>query len=133
MASTTYLKSVKPTSEQDAQKVATYNDIADEHDSSLGGILTLDIAGTGTIDLTKAQALNPVIKFTGALTAGGRIVRFPITLGTLRRFTIWNATTGAFSLTLKTTAGGTGLVVTQTKKVDVFHDGTEVYASSAEV
>lgn len=133
MASTSYLKLVKPVSEHDANKITTLNVEADDLDLGLGGMLTLDIAGTGTTDLTRAQALNPVIKLTGLLTTGGRIVRFPVSLGTLRRFTIWNTTTGAFTVTLKTTVGGTGLVVTQTKKVNVFHDGTEVYASSAEV
>lgn len=133
MASTANLKLVKNVSEHDATKIVTINTEMDDLDAAVGGMLILDIAGTGTTDLTRAQALNPVIKLTGLLTTGGRIVRFPISLGTLRRFTIWNATTGAFTVTLKTTVGGTGLVVTQTKKVNVFHDGTEVYGSSAEV
>lgn len=133
MPSTTYLKILKIFSENDDNKITTLNEEANDLDSAVGGMLVLDIAGTGTIDLTRAQGLNPVIKLTGLLTTGGRIVRFPVSLGTLRRFTIWNATTGAFTVTLKTTTGGTGLVVTQTKKVNVFHDGTEVYSSSAEV
>lgn len=132
MASTTNLKSVKPVSEHDAQKVATYNTVADDYDTAIAGMLTFDAAGTGTTDLSRIQALHRVIKFTGVLT-GARTIRFPVSLGTNRAFVIWNATTGAFSLTLKTTAGGTGLVVTQTKKVHAFHDGTEFYASSPEV
>lgn len=132
MASTTNLKIVKNVSEQDAQKVATINTGTDDIDAVIAGMLSVDIAGTGTTDLTRVQALNSVIKFTGVLT-GARTIRFPISLGTGRTFMIWNATTGAFSLTLKTTVGGTGLVVTQTKKVNIFHDGTEVYASSAEI
>lgn len=132
MPTTIYLKSVKPASEQDAQKVATYNTVVDEHDQGLGGRLTLDINGTGTTDLSRAQALNRWIKFTGALT-GARTVRFPVSLGVLGSYEIWNATSGAFSLTLKTTAGGSGFTVTQSKKVIASHDGTEMYAWSTEV
>lgn len=133
MASTSYLKIVKPVSEHDAQKVTTYNGAHDDEDLGLGGMLPLSVAGSSNVTLTRVQALNPLLKFTGALT-GSIVVFLPVSLGCLRRYTIWNATTGAFTLTVKTTAGGSaGVAVTQTKKVNIFHDGTDVLASSAEV
>lgn len=127
MATTPYLKSVKPVSEQDAQKVATYNVLADDHDVGIAGMLTRDIAGTGAYTLTRVEALNPVIKFTGTLT-GNRTISLPVSLGTNRAFIIWNATSGAFTVTVITTTGGSsGVVVTQGTKSLLAHDGTNVF------
>lgn len=144
MASTTNLKLVKPVSEHDAQKVVTLNTEADDIDASIGGMLSLSVAGSANVTLTRAQALNPVLKFTGVLT-GSITVYIPVvanaaitppttTIGALRKYTIWNATTGAFTITVKTSAvASAGIVVTQTKKVDIFHDGTDCIAAGAEV
>lgn len=134
MASTTYAKIVKPVSEHDSNKIVTLNTGTDDVDLLTCGFLPLDIAGTGDIVLTRAQAINKTFKFTGALTGAARAVLFPVSLGCSENFTVWNATTGAVPLTIKTTTGGsTGVVVTINKKVNLFHDGTNVYASSAEV
>lgn len=132
MAQTTHLKITKPVSEHDAQKIATLNTEADDLDNAIGGMLALSVAGSSNVILTRAQALNAVFKFTGVLT-GNIVVSIPVALGYRRDYTVWNATTGAFTLTMKTTAGTVGPAVTQTKKVQIFHDGVDVYASSAEV
>lgn len=133
MGSTANLKIIKPLSENDAQKVATYNTEADELDASVAGILNLSVAGSSNVTLTRTQALNQVFKFTGVLT-GNINVSFPAALGCARQFTVWNATTGAFTLTVKTTTGGSsGVAITQTKKVICFHDGTDVYKATTEV
>lgn len=133
MGSTTNAKIVKPVSEHDANKIVTIDTGTDDIDLLTCGMLSLSIAGTGSTTLTRAQAINTVFKFTGVLT-GNRTILFPVSLGCSRRFTIWNATTGAFTLTIKTDTGGSaGPTVTQTKKVNLFHDGTDVLASSAEV
>lgn len=133
MGTTTYLKSVKPVSEQDASKVATYNVVADDYDAAIAGMLTLSVSGSSNVTLSRLQAINSVFKFTGTLT-GSITIFFPVSLGCARVFTVWNATSGAFTLTIKTTAGGSaGVVVTQTKIVNLFHDGTDVKARSAEV
>lgn len=130
--------STKPTSEQDAQKVATYNQLLDEQDASNNGILTLSVAGSANVTLTTTQGLSKVFKFTGVLT-GNISVLLRVIGGTpagycSRMFVVWNATTGAFSLTVKTTAGGsTGVAVTQTQKQTLFHDGTNVLAASASI
>ena len=133
MGVTANTKSTKPLSEQDAQKVATYNALADELDSTLAGILLLSVAGASNVTLTRTQGLNKLFKFTGVLT-GNIIVFFPAALGCARQFTIWNATTGAFTLTIKTTtAGSAGVAVTTAKKVICAHDGTDVFKVTAEV
>lgn len=144
MASTANLKLVKNVSEHDATKIVVINTEMDDLDSAIGGLLTLSVAGLSNVTLTRAQALNAVLKFTGVLT-GNITVYIPVianaaitppttTIGALRKYTIWNATTGAFTLTVKTSAvGSAGIVVTQTKKVDIFHDGTDVIAAGAEV
>lgn len=144
MASTANLKLVKPVSEHDANKIVTLNVGTDDIDAALGGMLTLSVAGSANVTLTRIQALNSVLKFTGALT-GSITVFIPVianaaitppttTVGALRKYTIWNATTGAFTLTIKTSAvASAGIIVTQTKIVDIFHDGTDCKAAGAEV
>jgi hypothetical protein len=133
MGSTTNLKNVKPASENDAQKIATLNVQADDVDTEIAGMLSLSVAGSGSVTLTRAQAINNVFKFTGVLT-GNKTVVLPVSLGCARRFTVWNATTGAFTLTVKTDTGGSvGPTITQTKIVDCFHDGTDVKKSGTEV
>ncbi len=132
MSSTTNLKISKPAVEH-VQKVVTLNGAADDFDATIGGMLPLSVAGSADITLTRVQGLNPVFKFIGLLT-GNINVLFPVSLGCARQFTIWNATTGAFSLTVKTTtAGSVGVAITQTKKVMCAHDGTDVFKVSAEV
>lgn len=144
MALTPYLKSTKPVNEQDATKVATYNEIADDYDKALGGYLPLSVAGSASVTLTRAQALNRLLKFTGVLTgnitvfipviANGAITPPTTTVGALRDYLIWNATTGAFTLTIKTSAvGSAGVAITTAKKVYVAHDGTDVFKTTTEV
>lgn len=130
--------STKVTSEQDAQKIATINTLLDEQDAVNNGLLTLSVAGSANVTLSTTQGLNTVFKFTGALT-GNIVVFIRVPAGSpagysARVFTVWNATTGAFTLTVKTTAGGsTGIAVTQTNKQILFHDGTNVLAAAAGV
>ena len=144
MASTTNLKLIKNVSEHDAQKIALINAEMDDLDTALGGILTLPVAGLANVTLTRAQALHASLKFTGALT-GNIEVRIPVianlaltppttTIGALRNYTIWNATSGAFTLTIKTSVGGSvGVAITQTKTVIISHDGADVRKVTAEV
>lgn len=144
MGITLNTKSTKPVSEQDAQKVATYNELADDFDAVVGGMLTLSVAGSANVTLTRTQALNKRLKFTGVLT-GNITIYLPVitnaaitppttTIGTRRDYLVWNATTGAFTLTIKTSAvGSAGAVITQTKEVTIAHDGTDVKKVTTEV
>ena len=89
--------------------------------SAVGGYLAKATTG-GTITLTDAEASNPVIALTGALTADVVMV-VPATVK--RLWAIFNSTSGAFSLTVKTTLG-MGVAVAQGKRNLVYTDGTNV-------
>ena len=90
--------------------------------NAVGGYLALAVTG-GTTTLTDLQASNPVIAVTGALTAN-QIIVVPVTVK--RLWAIANATSGAFTVTVKT-ASGTGVDVAQGKRNLVYTDGTNVY------
>ena len=91
--------------------------------SAVGGYLAKGGLTGGTITLTDLEASNPVIGFSGALTSNLTVV-LPTTAK--RLWAIYNATTGAFSLTVKI-ASGTGVTVAQGKRNLVYTDGTNVY------
>lgn len=90
--------------------------------AAVGGYLAKAVTG-GTVTLTDAEASNPVIAFTGTLTTS-LVVVVPAT--TKRLWAIYNATAGAFSLTVKT-AAGSGVTVAQGKRNLCYTDGTNVY------
>ncbi|ARO88187.1 hypothetical protein EBAPG3_010575 [Nitrosospira lacus] len=90
------------------------------------GLLSLSVAGAaGDVTLTAAQARNDILNFTGALT-GNRNVIVPTVP---QIWTVYNNTTGAFALTVKTAAGA-GIVVTQGARLLVICDGTSCYGFS---
>lgn len=95
--------------------------------NTLGGVLSKSIAGTGSVTLTAVEAGNGIIELTGALT-GNRDVIVPSS--PTRPWIIRNATTGAFTVTVKT-AAGTGVVVAQGNNAAVFCDGTNVLAGES--
>lgn len=91
--------------------------------ATLGGRLSKSVAGSGSITLTAVEAGSGILELTGALT-GNRTVILPVT--PTRSWIIKNATSGAFTLTVKT-AAGTGVMVTQGTNAIVWTDGTNVY------
>lgn len=107
----------------DAGSITGYTDRRNVNSMLMPGMLSLSVAGgAGTTVLTAAEWANDILHFTGALT-GNRIIEVPAAVS--RPKVIGNATTGAFSLTVKTNAG-TGKAVTQGKRGAVFCDGTNV-------
>ncbi|RGE46128.1 hypothetical protein DZC30_05000 [Comamonas testosteroni] len=90
--------------------------------NAVGGYLAKGVTG-GTVTLTEAEASNPVIALTGTLTSALNLV-VPVTVK--RVWAIYNSTTGAFGVTVKT-AAGTGVAVAQGKRNLVYTDGTNVY------
>lgn len=93
-------------------------------DSTVAGVLALDVAGSGDLTLTDSttgQAKHGVLRLSGVLT-GARTVIVP---NKGRRYLVENATTGAFSLTVKT-AAGSGVAVPQGTWGDLVCDGTDV-------
>ena len=91
--------------------------------SAVGGYLSKAVTGAADVTLTDLEASNPVIAFTGTLTAS-QVVILPAT--TKRLWAIYNATSGAYALTVKT-ASGSGVTVAQGKRNLVYTDGANVY------
>jgi hypothetical protein len=85
------------------------------------GRLSKSVAGGSNVTLTAAEARCDVLNFTGLLTGSINVVVPDGPQG----WTVTNNTTGAFSLTVKTSAG-TGIAVTQGKAADLLADGTNV-------
>lgn len=81
----------------------------------------ISIAGTGTYTLAGSELNRIVYKFTGALT-GNRTVIVP---ATVQQYWIDNATTGAYTLTVRTSAG-TGVIINQGARGIYYCDGTDV-------
>lgn len=90
-------------------------------------IQSVNAAGTGNYTLSTSEAANQALKFTGILT-GNRTIIVPTTI---KEYWINNATTGAFTLTVKTLAGS-GIAVTQTKQAILYCDGTDVIAAETD-
>lgn len=92
--------------------------------------LTKSAAGNGTLALTTAEAAYTVIEFTGVLT-GNKTVTIPgFVAGS--EWLIYNNTSGSYSLTFKGQSGS-GVAITQGKRVHLYDSGSEIYASTAEV
>lgn len=77
--------------------------------------------GAGTTVLTRDQAACDIIEFTGVLT-GNRTIEVPAVPWP---WIVYNNTSGAFTLTVKTNAG-TGIAVPQGKRQVLYCDGTDV-------
>lgn len=90
--------------------------------NAVGGYLAKAVTG-GTVTLTDTEASNPVIALTGTLTSALSLV---VPTAVKRLWAIYNNTSGAFTVTVKT-AAGTGVTVAQGKRNLVYTDGTNVY------
>lgn len=112
------------------------NTAFDYYDAVLAGRLQKSVAGSANVTLTSDEARNRRIELTGTLTANITLF-IPVPGGspsgnTSRNFTIFNNTTGAFTITIKTTAtGSTGISVPQGFTQLLEHDGTNVYPVAA--
>jgi hypothetical protein len=98
------------------QAVAGYQEV-----SIAGGAQTTALAMTNA---TLSNARNAVIKLTGTIT-GNQVVTIPD--GIEKVYTIYNGTTGAFTVQFKTVSG-TGITFSTTNKgaILVYSDGTNV-------
>lgn len=93
------------------------------------GRLAKSVAGGTDVTLTQTEYANGSLEFTGAITANINVI-FPLTVGA--QWTIYNNTTGAFTLTCKG-ATGTGIVIASTKRAIVESDGTNFVRITADV
>ena len=93
-------------------------------DNNMGGQAFVNVAGAADVTATAANAQNLVQSLTGVLT-GDISYRLP-NVGSF--YIINNATTGAFTLTIKTTAGGSnGVIVPQGTQLAVYSRGGNVW------
>lgn len=89
-------------------------------DTALGGVLSVSLA-SADVTLSTAQNRNPVIECTGTLTANRNLIVKTYT----KHFWIYNNTSGAYTVTVKT-AAGTGVEIAQGNWAKVYCDGTNV-------
>ena len=92
-----------------------------EFDKAVAGTLSKSVAGAVTVSLSDAEALAPFHEYTGALTGNIEVI-VPLRS---RQYQIYNNTSGAFSLTVKTSSG-TGIAVTQGKTDLLWCDAVNV-------
>lgn len=136
MGSLTNSFATTPVSEQDAQKVSTYNSALQILDDSINGVLAISTTG-GTTTLTGTpaapQAQHIFLSITGVL-ASNAIIEIPVAAGTGRNriYAVKNATTGAFTVTVRA-VGQTGVTVTQGKKKLLLWNGTDIENLTAEI
>src|SRR6056300_294641 len=108
------------------------NYVLNRVDASVKGYQAVDVAGAANVTLTSNnstsntddsstddQVHNAVLEFTGTLT--GDINVFTDAVET--KYTVFNNTSGAFSLTFGPT-GGTGVALKQGAKTLIYTDGT---------
>jgi hypothetical protein len=92
------------------------------------GRLSKSVAGGTDVTLTEAEQQNLQYEFTGALTASINV----IVNTDAKSMHIYNNTTGAFTLTVKTSAGS-GIAVAQTKRAILDCDETNVIRMTADI
>lgn len=121
MSTTTYLEL------DDQATGANNNTWGDVADANMGFIelaiaRSLGVSTTGgTTTLTTAQNRYPLIRVTGVLVSNATIV----VRTAEKHFVVKNDTTGAYSVTVKTTAG-TGKTIPRGRACHVYCDGTNV-------
>jgi hypothetical protein len=81
---------------------------------------------SNTATLTQLQSAYPIITITGTLTANGT-VNVPAQVG---EWIFSNQTTGAFTLTVKTSSG-TGVTIAPNSSQYCWSDGTNIYYANA--
>lgn len=105
-----------------SQKEVTANEAFSALDTAVAGRLSLAIV-SATTTLTAAQALHAILELTGTLTANS-VVNVP---ARPKLYIVRNATSGAFTLTVKTPSGS-GIVVAAGTRRLLYCDGTNVVA-----
>lgn len=107
--------------EGQSQKEVTINTGFEGFDKAIAGKLVKSVAGGADVTLTAPEWQATMLEFTGALTADIAV----IVPATTRRFSAFNNTTGAFTLTVKP-ASGTGIEIPQTERLLLEQTGTDV-------
>lgn len=88
----------------------------------------INVPGTGTYTLIGSELNRIAYRFTGALT-GNRTIVIP---ATVQQYWVDNQTTGAYTLTISPSGGGTSFNVGQGERVILYCDGTDVLNASTQ-
>lgn len=84
----------------------------------------INVAGTGNYTLSSTELNRVAYNFTGALTGNRNIIVPP----TIQQYWVDNDTSGAYTLTVKTSSG-TGVAVSQGARTILYCNGTDVVAA----
>lgn len=102
------------------------NNVFELLEDAVSGMASVALAaGDATLTTNNGssdEARSSMLKFTGVLPAN-RTVTIP---AVTKNYIVWNATTGSYTVTIKT-SGGTGITVPQGFIVMVMCDGTDTY------
>lgn len=90
--------------------------------------ISKSVAGAVDVTLTDAEAGVDILELTGAITANINV----ISPHKVKQWTVFNNTTGAFTVTIKL-ATGTGIVIGTGKRAIVYGDGTNVVRVTADL
>jgi hypothetical protein len=82
----------------------------------------IDVPGTGSYTLLGSELNRVAYRFTGVLT-GNRTVVVP---ATVQQYWVDNQTTGAYTLTITPSGGGTSVAIAQGSRSILYCDGTDV-------
>lgn len=96
--------------------------------NNIAGILTKSVAGGSDITLTASESYYGIIVLTGTITASINV----IVPAAAMQWTVYNNTSGAFTITVKT-AAGSGVTAPQNSAIALWCNGTNVYQTSITV
>jgi hypothetical protein len=91
------------------------------------GRLSKSVAGGTDVTLTAAEARNQILELTGILTGNINVIVPAVAW----EWIVYNGTSGAFTLAVKT-AAGTGITVAQGKRAQLYGDGTNVESAATD-
>ena len=95
-------------------------------DASLGSTTSINVTSVNTtpVTLTATQYQSLIVKFSGTLSNN---VRYNLPSGVGGQWTVYNNTSGAYSVTFGSLGGGTTIAITQGAKAILTCDGTNVF------
>lgn len=119
----------RPWSQNDSRELPyTQQEWFRQQKTNAFSILKKSVAGGVTVNLTSDESHSNILEFSGALSANINVI-----ISTNQwQFTVFNNTSGAFTLTVKTLSG-TGIAVGQGKRAILYCDGTNVVRATADV
>jgi|TARA_R110000822_G_scaffold186283_2_gene325369 hypothetical protein len=115
--------------ENDTTWGAKVNTVLEMLEDSIAGMVTISTTG-GNTTLSVAnsatdQARMAVIKVTGTLSSNAILLIPAVT----KKYTIWNATSGSYTLSVKV-SGGTAVTIGSGSKQNILSDGTNCFTLS---